>query len=184
MITALEKVTCTWMSTFELPRRPLKNLDPASNERFMARQKRVIGDVVEINLGDGKRSYARVLPEGAFAFYDCVSTEELNPEEVISRPILFIVGVMKHAVTSGRWRRVKTLPLEKHLVELPPEFIQDPIDPTRFRIYQNGKARPATREECEGLERAAAWDPTHVEDRLLDHYAAKPNKWVESMKIR
>jgi hypothetical protein len=29
---------------------------------------------------------------------------------------------------------------------------------------------PATKEECQHLEVAAAWDPCHIEERLNEHY--------------
>jgi hypothetical protein len=51
-------------------------------------------------------------------------------------------------------------------------------------LYEKGQIRPATKKECIGLEREAAWDPTHVEDRIRDYYAGRKNKWVESLKIR
>ena len=31
---------------------------------------------------------------------------------------------------------------------------------------------------------AAVWDPQHVEDRLRDHFAGLPNKWVQSLALR
>lgn len=43
---------------------------------------------------------------------------------------------------------------------------------------------PATPEECAVLERAAVWDPGHVEDRLRDHFAGQSNKWVESLRLK
>lgn len=36
---------------------------------------------------------------------------------------------------------------------------------------------PATRAQCAGLERTAVWDPEHLEDRLRDHRAGRPNRW-------
>ena len=42
--------------------------------------------------------------------------------------------------------------------------------------------RLAIAEECVGLERAAVWEPEHVEDRLRDHFAGRSNRWVESLK--
>jgi hypothetical protein len=150
----------------------------------MARQRRIVGDVVRIDLGDGTHTYARVLAEASFAFYDARSRVDLSAEEVVGKPVLFIVAVMNHAVTRGRWPRVGHVALEEKLATPPPTFIQGAIDGRQFRIYEKGTMRPATREECEGLERCAAWDPTHVEDRLLDHYAGRPNVWFESLKIR
>ena len=62
--------------------------------------------------------------------------------------------------------------------------MQDILDPTILKIYENGNVRAATRAECEGLEREAVWDPEHIEDRLSDYFSGKPNKWVDSLKLR
>lgn len=150
----------------------------------MARQRRIVGDVVRIDLGDGTHTYARVLPEASFAFYDARSRGDLVVEDVVGKPVLFIVAVMNHAVTRGRWARVGRIPLEEELSTVPPKFVQDALDETRFQVYEDGRMRPATRKECEGFERFAVWDPTHVEDRLRDHYAGRPNVWVESLRMR
>jgi len=53
-----------------------------------------------------------------------------------------------------------------------------------FQIYLAGHIRQASRAECEGLERCAVWEPEHVEDRLRDHFAGKPNVWVESLRLK
>jgi len=150
----------------------------------MTRQKRIIGDILRVELGDGSHTYARVLGEASYAFYDARTRSEIETSEIVKQPILFIVAVMRYAVTKGHWKRVGNVPLEPALLTLPLKFIQDALDPTQFRIYDNGHIRPATRKECEGLEREAAWDPEHVEERLRDHFAGRPNRLVESMKIR
>jgi hypothetical protein len=147
-------------------------------------QKRVVGDIVRVDLSDGFRSYARVLNEALFAFYDNRLGEELPLNRIIALPILFQVPVMDHAVKRGRWVIVGNAPLDDRLLNPPPRFMQDAIRKDRFRIYVNGQIRPATKEECVGLEREAVWDPTHAEDRLRDHYAGRKNKWVESLKIK
>jgi len=149
------------------------------------RQQRTIGAFVKIQLDKKHHTYARILGDANFAFYDIVAEEDITDlEQIASRPILFIVGVYDFAVTKGRWQKVGKMPLEPELTKCPPEFIQDSIDPTKFSIYEDGKIRPATREECEGLERAAVWEPEHVESRIRDHYAGVPNIWVEHLKIR
>lgn len=147
-------------------------------------QKRNLGDIVRIDLADGFLSYARVLKEATFSVYDCHTLEELPIVEILARPILFQVAVMDWAIKKARWIIVGNVPLESSLAILPPKFIQDSIDKTQFSIYENGQIRPATRKECIGLECAAVWDPTHVEDRIRDHYASRPNKWFESLKIK
>jgi hypothetical protein len=148
------------------------------------KQKRAIGDIVTVNLGDGFHTYARTLEEGMFVFYDCRVKEELPIDQGISCPILFQVPVMDYAVTRGHWKVVGTAPLDDALKNPPPRFMQDALRPNMFSIYEKGKIRPAAKEECIGLERAAVWDPDHVEDRLRDHYAGRKNKWVESMRMK
>jgi hypothetical protein len=53
-------------------------------------QRRIVGDVVRIDLGDGYHTYARVLEEVLFAFYDSRATEELPIERIIASPISFL----------------------------------------------------------------------------------------------
>lgn len=149
----------------------------------MKSTRRIVGDIVKIPLGDGTHTYARVLPEATFAFYDSHVAEDLAAEEVVKKTILFFVAVMHHAVKKGRWPIVGHIPMDESL-QSPPKFIQDALDKNKFEIYAHGRSRPATQQECIGLERAAVWEPEHVEDRLRDHYAGRKNKWVESLKIR
>lgn len=105
------------------------------------------------------------------------------PDVVIKRPVLFIVAVMHSAIKKGRWPILGHIPLEAQLTA-PPSFIQDQLNKNIFQIYEGGVITPATREQCEGLERCAVWTPEQVEDRLHDHYAGRPNKWVESLKMK
>jgi hypothetical protein len=148
-------------------------------------QKRVVGDVVRIDLGDGFHSYARVMGEALFAFYGGRVTNELPIDRIIGLPIIFQIPVMDPAITSGRWVVIGNAPLDDTLLNPPFFFIQDILNKDRFKIYESGgKIRAATKEECVGLERAAVWEPAHVEDRLRDHFANRKNKWVESLKIK
>ena len=146
-------------------------------------EKRTIGDIVKIPLGDGTHAYARVLPDASLAFHDSRGTEELAVEDVVRKPILFFAAVMDHAIKKGRWPIAGHVTLNDNL-QAPPRFIQNAFDKSRFEIYENGRIRPATRHECVGLERMAVWEPEHVEDRLRDHYAGRTDKWSESLKMR
>jgi hypothetical protein len=148
------------------------------------RQRRREGDVVKISLGEGLHSYARVLPHAVLAFYDCFTHEELPLDRILSCPVLFKVPVMDSAVKSGRWPVVGSAPLEPELLKPPAYFMQDALHPDRFSISVDGVERPATREEAHGLERLAGWSAEHIEDRLRDAHAGRPNKWVESLRLR
>jgi hypothetical protein len=148
------------------------------------KQRRVVGDVVRVDLEDGTHTYARVLPDATFAFYDKRDETELAISEILGLPVLFEVAVMDHAVKEGRWTVVGHAPLDGHFSKVRPRFIQDRVKPDSFSIYESGAIRPALRHECVGLEAAAVWEPAHVEDRLRDHYAGRTNKWVESLRIK
>jgi hypothetical protein len=147
------------------------------------RQKRVVGDIVQIPLGDGTHTYARLLPEGSFAFYDSRSSVEIEIANVVKLPILFFIAVSMQAMRDRRWRVIGHVPLDDGL-RTPAMFIQDAYDPDSFSLYKEGQIIPATRQECVGLERMAVWEPEHVENRLRDHYAGRKNKEFESLKMR
>lgn len=143
--------------------------------------RRIEGSVVEIELGGGQRAYARVLSDPLFAFFD-IGERPTEPVGFAGKMPIFTLCVMRRAVTSGRWAVIAKWPLEKALTEPVRFFRQDALN-GRLSIYTNGDERPADITECIGLERAAVWDPEHVEDRLRDHLAGVPNRWVESMKL-
>ena len=67
----------------------------------MKRQRRRVGDVLRIDLGAGFHTYARVLPEASFAFYDCRVGRDASLPEILASQILFQIAVMNHAVTTG-----------------------------------------------------------------------------------
>jgi hypothetical protein len=98
-------------------------------------------------------------------------------ERIIRSRVLFLVAVMDSAVKTGKWVVVGHSNLPPELATLPPKFIQDAIRKDQFSIYENGKTRLATREECVGLSRASIWSAEHVEERIVDHFAGRPNKW-------
>jgi hypothetical protein len=150
----------------------------------MKRQRRKAGDVVRIDLGAGFHTYARVLLNAWFAFYDCRLVGEASLPEILASQILFRIAVMNHAVKTGRWPVIGHEPLKGALLVLPPKFIRDPIDKTIFSIYENGIIRAATWEQCLRLERASVWEPEHVEDRVRAHYAGNLNHVVELLKLR
>ncbi|WP_065814182.1 immunity 26/phosphotriesterase HocA family protein [Hymenobacter sp. DG25B] len=146
----------------------------------MTRQRRTIGAVVEINLLNGYYGYGRIVGDASFAIYDLYIPHPLtNLEQIIERPILFIVAVYDDAVTSGRWRKVGSAPLPAMLRTLPLKFIQDALKPESFSLYDpnTGEITPATKETCKGLERASVWEAEHVEERIRDHYAHRPNQY-------
>lgn len=145
--------------------------------------KRQLGDMVQVKLEDGSFSYGRILEEPLMAFYDWNSMDKVSLEEIISKPVIFKIWVMNSAVESGRWEVLGNAPLDRALEEIPRFFKQSPLN-KKFSIYYQGVETPSTKDKCEELERAAVWDPEHVEDRLRDYYAGVSNQWVESLKAQ
>ncbi len=148
------------------------------------KQRRVVGAVLQVPLGDGSHVYAQTLAEADFAFFDHRSDRSVSVPEVVVMPVLFRVAVHKSAWVDGRWPRVGAADVRPDLTKPTARFIQDPLHPSRFQIYVAGEIREASKQECVGLERCAVWDPQHVEDRLRDHYAGRTCRWVESLRIR
>lgn len=153
------------------------------------RVKLLEGQVLYIDLNDGTHAYGRVLEEPLIAFYDKPYQGGQAPliEEVVALPIAFKIWVMNYAVTKGIWPVIGHVPLTPDLKKTPLFFKQDAMN-GQLAIYQSipelapTYERPATYEECLGLEVAAVWDPEHVEERLRDHFAGRLNKWIKHPK--
>src|SRR5262245_11440659 len=148
----------------------------------MKRQKRTVGAIVKIPL-DGKWfTYGQILDDAEVAVFDARTDCELPMDEITSRAIICRVAVSYHAITKGRWLKVGKSPISEEIKVPMPKYIQDILKPDRFEIYCNGEIRQSTHEECIGLERAAVWEPEHVEERIRDHYSGKQNRWVDILR--
>jgi len=145
------------------------------------RQKRLKGDIFEVDLRDGTFCYGRVI-NGSCVLYDLRVGVRPLIEEIVCQKVLFQVWVMKYAITRGIWKVIGNLPLEESLVERPRFFKKDSISGKLYVTYDGSQEIPATLEECQRLECAAVWDPEHVEDRLRDHFEGRRNKWYDSMR--
>jgi hypothetical protein len=140
------------------------------------------GDVVRLDLGDGSHTYGRVLVRPFLAVYDARTAQPMAPADIVARPVLFIVGAFDREV--ARWERVGHVPLRQGELEVPDRFIQDiPTGACRL-IDLAGNERPATVEECEGRESATIWFAEHLVERIQDHYAGRPNVWVEQQRVK
>lgn len=151
------------------------------------RVRRRAGDILKISLGEGAHSYAQVAEEPLIVFFNGAWTEELPLGRVIGLPVLFRIWVHNDAVKKGTWPVIGNQPLAPENAAEPCFYKQDTIT-GRLSLYhsrfaETGWERPASATDCEGLECAAVWEAEHVEDRLRDHYADQPNRWVKSLSI-
>lgn len=151
-------------------------------EGKLKRQQRTTGAVVKIPLNDGYHSYARIL-DVDIAFYDIRTKDELPIEEIVSTPVLFIATVYDEAITKGYWIKVgKKLPLEQNLVNIPPKYTQDILNPDKYTLIYNNKQVTASKEDCKGLEFWSVWQKEKIEERLKNHFANAENVFVKRMK--
>jgi hypothetical protein len=141
------------------------------------------GSIVAIPLPDGTYGYGRVLREPLIAFYDLQSSEILPVDAVLPRSVAFTLWVMNHPITDGHWPVIGSAPQTSDLVDEPLFFKRDAITGA-LTIYRDssGEEVPATKEQCASLERAAVWEPDHVIERLQDHFAGRPNRWVNDLR--
>jgi hypothetical protein len=158
----------------------------------MARKKRQRfeeGALVHIPFGRGRHGYGQLLVDPWIRVFDHASGEELDePGSILAQPVLFTVAVHTFGITEGRWQVIGRVPLGPEDRRLPDQFMQDQLDPSRLQRVSfdregHQRQRPASAEECEGLEAAAVWDPEHVEGRLDDHYAGRTNLHLSSMRL-
>lgn len=151
----------------------------------MKKQRKIPGMVVEVDLRNGSYCYAQVLEHG-IAFFDYRSQKRLDRIEALNEvQVLFVIAVYREVITKGIWPKIGMLPIRDEFKELPMKFIQDPVDPEKFSLYNpnTGEITPTTKDKVIGLENAAVWASSHVEERLRDHYAGRPNVWVERFKV-
>lgn len=147
------------------------------------------GDIVRIDLGDGWFGFGRKLAS-VWAFYDFRAQEDVGPEDVIKQLVLFKVWAGERAgLEKGLWKLLGNIPLTEEERQPVPFFKQDILDPTHIAIYMSDSPGldsekeeiAATWEEIQGLENVMVWS-SHLEDRLRDHFAGRPCKWVQGPK--
>ena len=140
-----------------------------------------------ISLGDESFAFGQMLEFPEYAFFDLRRSSDTlpGPENVVTNPVLLRLWVMARAHSKGRWPKIGFAPITPELGKKVLRLKQDPLKPSSILLTYDGVSGQACdAEECRDYERAAVWDPEHVEDRLRDHFAGRPNKWVESLRVR
>jgi hypothetical protein len=146
----------------------------------MAQKRWKPGDVVRKSMSDGWTYYARLLEFPWAVFYKHRTREpSANLSEVTSKPVLFTLAAHKSILAVGQWESIGNVRLDGSLTPPKAQAIR------RYNSYSiidvTGSMRPATPQECEGLEPAAVWEPNHIDDRLQDTFAERPNIWLEQL---
>jgi hypothetical protein len=130
--------------------------------------------------------FAQALMNPIYAFFDLRAPDDATPpvETILQAPVLFRICVMKYAVTEGLWPVLGERAPTAEVMNPPWFFKQDPLSGALSISTDGGEGVPATPEQCQHMERASVWDPEHVVSRLEDHFAGRPNKWVELQRLK
>ncbi len=144
------------------------------------RSKTEAGNIFEIPLGDGGLVYGIVIKSPLAAFFDSRFTERPSLDLIVSQPVAFRIWIMDAALGKHGWKVIGSAPVPEALAT-PAVFYKFDSIARKFSLYSSPNETPATREQCIGLESAAVWSACHVESRLADHFAGRPNRFVQSL---
>jgi hypothetical protein len=130
-------------------------------------------------------AYGKVIDFPLMAFYPARTEKIADVTELQGEPFAFRIWVMKYAIGKKGWPLIGSLPVSADESAKQWFFKKDRIS-GRLTKYQGSSSAEisATVAECAGLECAAVWDPKHVESRLRDEFAGKPNDIVESLRAK
>ena len=146
--------------------------------------KRSVGKLTSIELDTNLYGFGCIREEPLVSFFDLFKTTPIiSMQELDSIEPSFSIWVMNYALRKKSWQTLD--------IELSPEhfllpkffFIKDALSGELYKTIDGSQQIETTIDECRELERAAVWDPEHVEERLFDLYKRRPNKWVELYKI-
>ena len=144
-----------------------------------------VGDIVRIPLNDGTFGYGHVLDEPLVAFLKHRDSGEVrNFHELVERPVAFRIWVSNKPFKDRRWPVVGHVEPDAETLRPVPFFKQDAVSRKLAITYNGADELPATADDCRGMERAAVWEPEHVAERLLDYFEGRPNRWVESIRMK
>lgn len=122
-------------------------------------------------------------------FYDRVGQhgQTVDLLDVVREPVAFTVAVMGQAFRrGGRWDLLDVVTLSDEEQRTVYRKAKIDLISGRLTVYWENPAgdtwgeTPATLKERLVLEPSAVWDAEQVEDRLRDHFAHRPSRWLES----
>jgi len=139
---------------------------------------------VEIEL-PGAWAYGKVVDFPLMAFYAARAERIADVTKLQNERFAFRIWVMKYAIGKKGWPLIGCLPVSADESAKQWFFKKDRMS-GRITKYQGSSSAeiPAPVADCAGLECAAVWDPKHVESRLRDELAGKPNDIVESLRAK
>jgi hypothetical protein len=138
-----------------------------------------IGDIFQINLGDGTFAYGQVVSKVEYAFFNFVNDGSIpNFLEIINSNALFRISVDRYVIRDGVWKILGKALIRDELLQKQNLFSFD-RHTNEYTIWSPEGRRLANPDEIQDLECFASWGHKSVEQRLRDHFAGRPNYDVE-----
>lgn len=136
---------------------------------MMASKTRIkIGDIVQIPLSDGRFVAGRIYKEASIGIYKRVFDRHVSMSDIEHLPTAFVIACFDTAIKDGTWLIIGNMPFAASEDSwAPPRYIQDIINPDRYRIYHKGKMHKASKDETNGLEKAQIYKPEQLIERIL-----------------
>ena len=135
----------------------------------------------KVDLNDGTHCYVHISTKPLAIFYDYNGADDFKLSDIVELKILFKAWVYHDVPRTENWLRIGNITSKELEVE-PFFYKKDPISGQLYLYHsdfaETNYERKATLKEIEGLEKAAVWGENHIEDRLRDHYARQPCKWI------
>ncbi len=125
----------------------------------------MVGNEVRIPLPNGRFAYGCVLNDASIAIYRETTDEPAAPPD--DKTYRFVVGIYDAVLRSGTWPVVGQRDFADPEDAWPPPYFMRDILSGAMSIYHHGKQRPASADECNGLEQAAVWDRHHIVSRIM-----------------
>jgi hypothetical protein len=139
------------------------------------------GDVYAVALKGGGFAFGVVCEGNDFAFFDHRADTPVAPENLLNCALVFRVPVAKDAPKMGKWMHVGKIPLYGEYAK-PGKYLHKPIGSEQCFIYSAGNEVPARFEEAKDLEVLSTWFSFHIEERLEDFFAGRPNAYVDAIR--
>lgn len=129
----------------------------------MAKVKYKVGDIVMIPVSDDMFAFGRLLQDASIAIYSFVSKGLVDVSRLESEEVLFDPGIFDTNIANGEWKIIGNIPFHDADDSWPtPKYIQDVINPDKYRLYYKGDIQPAKKQDIEGLERQVLYRPEEL----------------------
>ena len=150
----------------------------------MKKIKLLPGDLLKVPYKPGVHTFARILIEESYAFYDCPSSTQDKPyNDILQSDILFVAQVAVFPVLKGFWTVLTNLPLEPPLSTFYPRYFSPvPTSPENLNFYDTYKSEieDAIKKDwikTGKIQLAGIHEQEHIDSRINDYYDGKRNRF-------